>query len=85
MVGSRNVRCLAIFDWLFGGLNFQIEHHLIPDCPGLRLRELSAIARPLCTEANLPYREERLVEALVSVTRHVQDIARFASRVAPSS
>ncbi len=80
VVGSRNVRCLAVFDWFFGGLNFQIEHHLLPDCPGPRLRELAAITRPLCAENGLPYREEGFLQALVSVTRHVRDIARRFGR-----
>jgi len=76
VVGSRNVRCPASLDWFFGGLNYQIEHHLVPDCPGPRLRELSEFVRPLCEEATLRYREEGFGEALVSVTRHVREIAR---------
>ncbi len=80
VTGSRNVRCRAGFDWLFGGLNFQIEHHLAPDCPGPHLRELRAIAHPLCVNAGLPYREEGFRQALVSVTRHVRDIAQQFGR-----
>jgi fatty acid desaturase len=76
VVGSRNVLCRAGLDWFFGGLNYQIEHHLVPDCSGRRLRELRAIVRPLCVEAALPYREEGFRQALASVTRHVREIAR---------
>jgi len=76
VVGSRNVRCPAILDWLFGGLNYQIEHYLVPDCPGPRLRELSEFVRPLLEGATLPCREEGFGEALASVTRHVREIAR---------
>jgi fatty acid desaturase len=76
VVGSRNVRCPARLDWFFGGLNYQIEHHLVPDCPGPRLRELSEFVRPLCEGATLRYREEGFGEALASVTRHVREIAR---------
>ncbi len=80
VIGSRNVCCRAGFDWLFGGLNFQIEHHLAPDCPGPHLRELRAIAHPLCVDAGLPYREEEFRQALASVTRHVRDIAQRFGR-----
>ena len=80
VIGSRNVRCRAGLDWLFGGLNFQIEHHLAPDCPGPNLRELRAIAHPLCVGAGLPYREEGFRQALLSVTRHVRDIAQRFGR-----
>jgi fatty acid desaturase len=76
VTGSRNVRCSPCVDWFFGGMNYQIEHHLVPGCPGPRLRELQTIARPLCHEAGLPYREEGLGEAIASITRHVRDIAR---------
>ncbi len=44
------------------------------------LRELAAITRPLCAENGLPYREEGFLQALVSVTRHVRDIARRFGR-----
>ena len=80
VIGSRNVRCRPGFDWFFGGLNFQIEHHLAPDCPGPNLRELRAIAHPLCVGAGLPYREEGFRQALASVTRHVRDIAHRFGR-----
>ena len=74
------VRCRAGLDWFFGGLNFQIEHHLVPDCPAPHLRELRAIVHPLCINAGLPYREEGFRQALVSVTRHVRDIAHRFGR-----
>ncbi len=80
VIGSRNVRCRAGLDWFFGGLNFQIEHHLVPDCPAPHLRKLRAIAHPLCVDAGLPYREEGFRQALVSVTRHVRDIAQRFGR-----
>ena len=76
VVGSRNVSCRTGLDWFFGGLNYQIEHHLVPDCSAPRLCELRAIVRPLCVEATLPYREEGFRQALTSVTRHVWEIAR---------
>ena len=44
------------------------------------LRQLAAITRPLCAENGLPYREEGFLQALVSVTRHVRDIARRFGR-----
>ena len=80
VIGTRNIRNPAALDWLFGGLNFQIEHHLVPDCPGQRLRELQAIARPLCVGVGLPYQEETVGRALASITRHVHRIARECGR-----
>jgi len=56
--GSRNVRNPRAFDFFFGGLNFQIEHHLVPTCPSTNLRRIQAITRPILLAESLPYPEE---------------------------
>ena len=73
-VGTRNVRHSRSVDPFFGGLDFQIEHHLMPGVPSTHLRQLQAIVRPRCLAAGLPYREETPRQALASVTRHVSRI-----------
>ena len=42
-------------DWLFGGLNFQIEHHLFPTMPRHNLRSVSPKVRAFCHTFGLPY------------------------------
>jgi fatty acid desaturase len=84
VLGTRNVRNAPGLDWFFGGLNFQIEHHLLPGCPSGRLRLVQPLARETCERASLPYHEEGLGAALRSVTRHVFSIARSAEASAPS-
>ena len=76
VVGSRNVRHARWLDFVYGGLDFQIEHHLLPAVSNARLRAFQGIARRHCGAAGLPYHEETPVRALASVTRHVQRIAR---------
>ncbi len=76
VVGTRNVRSPAVLDWFFGGLHFQIEHHLLPTCPSARLRRAQPRVRAACQAQSLPYREEAFGEALASVTRHVFAVAR---------
>lgn len=78
VVATRNVRNRPFSDLLFGGLNLQIEHHLLPDCPSMRLRRLQSITRPLLLESSLPYREEGMMEALGSLSRHIFRIAKAA-------
>lgn len=77
-IGTRNVRHARGLDLFFGGLDFQIEHHLVPGVPSANLRKLQAIARPRCLAAGVPYHEESLAAALASVTRHVARVARRA-------
>jgi fatty acid desaturase len=80
VAGTRNLRIHPALDFLFGGLNFQIEHHLVPECPGPRLRALQSLARPRCCAIGLPYQEEGPIQALASVTRHLGRIAREHGR-----
>lgn len=46
-----------VAEWLFGGLNLQIEHHLFPKVCHVHYRYLSPIVRQTAQEFNLPYHE----------------------------
>ena len=66
---TRNVRTGALGDYLFGGLNYQIEHHLWPNLPRFALREAAAQLRAERKEKGLPYCESNWGEALLAVLR----------------
>ena len=44
-----------ILNWLAGGLNFQIEHHLFPDINHTHYSDISGIVRHAAREFGLPY------------------------------
>lgn len=46
-----------IANFLFGGLNFQIEHHLFPQICHIHYRPISDIVRQTALEYSLPYHE----------------------------
>lgn len=73
---SRNIDNSRWFDWFFGGLNFQIEHHLMPACPRRRLRAARNIVRPGVLAAGLHHHERRWPLAVGDVTRHLGRIAK---------
>ena len=52
VVGSRNVSCRAGFDGCFGGLNYQIEHHLYPIVRG---RAYVSFARSIACLITFPH------------------------------
>jgi fatty acid desaturase len=79
VLGTRNVRHASWLDFFFGGLDFQIEHHLLPDLPSARLRELQSISRRHCRAAGLRYHEEGFGSALASVSRHVWKLSQRRS------
>ena len=54
---SRNVKSSHVNDLLYGGLNYQIEHHLFPSMPRHHLKEAQKIVRPFCGEYSISYYE----------------------------
>ena len=54
---SRNVKSGALTDFWYGGLNYQIEHHLFPSLPRYNLRAAQVIIRRFCHEQGIAYSE----------------------------
>jgi fatty acid desaturase len=77
---SRNIRAGGVLDFLYGGLNFQIEHHLFPMMPRGNLRRARPIVRRYCAEHAIAYAEVSLRESYAEVFRHLGDVSRRALR-----
>ncbi|NQV96134.1 MAG: acyl-CoA desaturase [Sphingomonadales bacterium] len=45
----------TFFSWLIGGLNYQIEHHLLPNVCHVHYKELSKIVADTAEEYGMPY------------------------------
>ncbi len=54
---ARNVKGHPLIDFMYGGLNYQIEHHLFPNIPRNKLKEVQKIVRPFCQNHSIPYCE----------------------------
>jgi fatty acid desaturase len=65
-----------VFDFLFIGLNRQIEHHLFPWAPVCRLSRGAAVIRAFCHEHGLPYNEAGYPEAVRAIAQHLAHVAR---------
>lgn len=74
VVTSRNVRPGAISDFLYGGLNYQIEHHLFPAMPRNRLRDARDIVRPFCEERGIQYHETSAFQSQREILQHLQSV-----------
>jgi fatty acid desaturase len=74
---ARNVRAHPVVDWCYGGLNYQIEHHLFPALPRNRLRAAQPLIRTFCQERGVPYYE-------TSVMRSYQEILHYLYSVSAS-
>jgi fatty acid desaturase len=71
---SRNVAGSRPVDWLLGGLNYQIEHHLFPNMPRPNLRRAQPLIRAFCEEHGLPYAEASLFGSYAEAIRHLHTV-----------
>ncbi|WP_460363202.1 fatty acid desaturase family protein [Actinocorallia lasiicapitis] len=75
---SRNIKSSLLTDFAFGGLNYQIEHHLFPSMPRVALRKARPIVLAYCREHGLPYREVPMWHSYREVSRFLGRISRQA-------
>ncbi|WP_436493293.1 fatty acid desaturase family protein [Actinokineospora sp. HUAS TT18] len=81
---SRNIRGGPVTDFVLGGLNYQIEHHLFPSMPRPHLRHAQPIVQRFCAEHGIPYSQTSLVRSYAEVLRYLHDLGaplRAADRV----
>ena len=71
---SRNVRGSRLVDWVLGGLNYQIEHHLFPTMPRPNLRRAQPLIRAFCQHHGLPYAEASLFGSYAQAVRHLHAV-----------
>jgi len=71
---SRNIRGGRFVDFVFGGLNYQIEHHLFPSMPRPNLRRAQALVRQFCHQRRIPYTETSLPASYRLALRHLHAV-----------
>ena len=76
VVTARNVTGGRAVDFLFGGLNTQVEHHLFPTMPRRNLRTAVPIVRSFCAQQGIEYREESTWMAYREVFHHLRTVGR---------
>jgi fatty acid desaturase len=71
VVTSRNIRSSYLTDFLYGGLNYQIEHHLFPAMPRASLRKARPMTIEYCREIGMPYYEVGVFRSYAEVVIHL--------------
>ncbi|MGY4769776.1 fatty acid desaturase family protein (plasmid) [Kribbella sp. CWNU-51] len=77
---SRNVNGNALTDWMMGGLNYQIEHHLFPNMPRANLRRAQAAVRLYCERVGLRYLSTGIIDSYAQGLRHMHDVGQQLRR-----
>jgi fatty acid desaturase len=75
ILGSRNVRAHPVTDFWYGGLNYQIEHHLFPALPRNRLRQTQRIVKAFCCEHGIRYHETGFRQSYREIFQHLQRVS----------
>jgi fatty acid desaturase len=71
---SRNVVAHPITDFWYGGLNYQIEHHLFPRLPRNKLREAQPIIRDFCRDHCITYHETSVLQSYKEILQHLHEV-----------
>ncbi len=78
VLSSRNVRGGPVTDWILGGLNYQIEHHLFPSMPRVNLKRARPLVRAYCAERDIAYRECSALDSYREALRHLGSVGAAA-------
>jgi len=73
---ARNVRGNWLIDLMYGGLNYQIEHHLFPSMPRNNLRRARPIVRAYCERQGVAYCETSVLESCSEIVAHFGGVSR---------
>jgi NADPH-dependent stearoyl-CoA 9-desaturase len=71
LLGSANIEGSDLFHLMTGNLSFQIEHHLFPDLPSNRYKEIAPKVRDLCERYGLQYTTGPLGKQYASTLRRI--------------
>jgi fatty acid desaturase len=71
---TRNIRPHPLTDFWYGGLNYQIEHHLFPTMPRNNLKHARRLVKEFCETHSLAYYETGVLQSYLEVYRHLDKV-----------
>jgi len=72
---ARNIRGNRFLDFWYGGLNYQIEHHLFPSMPRNRLREAQPIVKEFCHAHSVSYYEAGFLQSYREILKYLHGVS----------
>ena len=73
---ARNIRGNWLIDLVYGGLNYQIEHHLFPSLPRNNLRRVRPLVRAYCHAHDVAYSETNVPGSWREIVAHFDGVSR---------
>lgn len=81
---SRNIRKGPVVDFLYGGLNYQVEHHLFPTMPRNNLSKSQPIIRQFCEERGVAFHVTGVIQCYREIFENFQRVGSAQEPVMPS-
>lgn len=81
---ARNVRAHPVTDFWYGGLNYQVEHHLFPSMARNQLREAQGIIRKFCRDQQITYYETSILNSYVEILDYLHVVSAALRRQKPA-
>ncbi|KAF2421842.1 fatty acid desaturase [Tothia fuscella] len=76
---TMDVDCPEWLDFIHGGLQFQVIHHLYPRIPRHNLRQAQKLVQEFCEDVNIPYALYGFVDGNKQVIGRLEEVARQAA------
>ena len=73
---ARNVTSSPVIDYLYLGLNFQIEHHLFPGSARNNLKKIARFTKRFCKTHKIEYTESSALESIRIIFGEMQTLSR---------
>jgi linoleoyl-CoA desaturase len=75
LIGAANIDGSDLFHFMSGNLSFQVEHHLYPDMPSSRYKQIAPKVKVVCEKFGLPYNTGPFSKQWGSVQRTIIRLA----------
>lgn len=72
---TRNLFSTPFLSYIFGGLEYQIEHHLFPSMSRFQYKKAQYFVKELCAKNAIPYNETTWIESLRLIHHSLQQEA----------
>ena len=78
IITSRDIRGNFLLNFMTGGLNYQIEHHIFPSMPRRNLRRAKEVIKEFCHEKGIPYKDDSFLTAWKEVFLYISSVSKQA-------
>ena len=85
LLGAANIDGSDTFHLMSGNLSYQVEHHLYPDMPSSRYKEIAPQVKAICEKYQLPYNTGPFLKQWTMVQRTLIRLAFPGGKVRPKA